>query len=1191
MLTLHIFRFLPYTVSFNLESDDSDRINNRDSRSPTSFSRSPFKSPSPSSSRVSLQSLAHNTTPPTQTQSNPRGLPDLLPSLNGVSRSDISNLSESVQEFFLGSKTKQLAGAHTTVTPTHFLDPATQFHAEPSTQNSNSETNTNAPTRATSPAFLQFNFGSLNKTRAHPESRASSPPPLKDLVEPRKDVGAQQPSMRVGRTTDRTVGRTTGSAAPPIEDMNSKHKHKFTVEPEVDQKLTSHNFVSNGFERHQYLSEVVSPKYIGSASSRTRRMTHDMADIFNNAPWTVEPQVSGNGGLKNAVQRAQADGIIDKVLWVGSLGLPTDSLNTSTRQAIETTLHNFYNAQPVFVKDGTLEGHYNHYCKQILWPTLHYQIPDNPKSKAYEDHSWELYKAMNQSIADTIVKAYKEGDTIWINDYHLFLAPKMIREKLPDAKIGFFMHVSFPSSEVFRCLAARSQILEGVLAADCIGFQIPEYARHFLQTCNRILAVDATPFGVRLAKRFVSVVVDAIGIDPDSLKISLQDKEVLRWRKLIRERWPDSQLIVGRDKLDNIRGVKQKLQAYELFLKKHPQMIDKVVLIQVCLMNKSEPELESDVSTLVDRINSIRPNLAANQPCVFLHQDIEFTQYIALLAEAKAFAVTSVREGMNLTCHEFIYCNDIFSPLILSEFTGAASVLGPAAILVNPWDRTEMAEAFYNAVTMEEEEKKRRWTVLYDLVTHNTCITWIKDFLNHMDLAWAEQQRRKLTAIPQLDMSKLRDDYQSVSEHYRLFFLDLDYVTSLEQNTNYQLSAYSTRFMRRSSSTNSIFSLNSMSSNSSLKNPKSTDSNSSNSGGVGTGYSSSYHYSGLNSKLPDGKSQSTVNMLDKRNTTHGQFVAPHRKLSMLYELVGDPKNIVYIFSQDSRSTLERLLKHVPNVGLIAQSGAFLRSFGSDEWIGLLDVEETQEWQTTLNAMLQDVMVRLPGSKMEVHGSTTTLLLDDCAEKDLTSSNIGELVNHVNDAFATYEVHAVFRENKVTIASTRHTKFAAIKRAFLEEKARLREDTTIHVEEGFSPIEMMFIAAEGEDAENDQIFEWANSLPNGICGIGMRDTDAETSNESLYFGSSRQDEPTPEKDGPTQLASPLQSYRDSEISSINSDINDRVDTFNGGARAIKVPIVYTVSIGGRGTYPQSMVDGLNGLVNVLLNALRQPSSYE
>lgn len=1087
---------------------------------------------------------------------------------------------------------KSHSGPHAAVTPTHFLDPEVQFRAQPNPKNSKSADTTNVPTRAASPAFLQLNFGSLKKTRTHPESRASSPAPLKNLVEPRKSVGAQQPSMRVGRTT----GRATRRLSDRI--VSGAHKSRFTVEPEEEQQpMPSPASVLNGRDRHHSLPAPMSPKYVGS-NSRPRRMTHDMVDIFNSAPWTVEPQTSGNGGLKNAVQRAQADGTIDQVLWVGSLGMPTDSLNTSTRQAIETTLRNDYSVQPVFVKDGTLEGHYNHYCKQILWPTLHYQIPDNPKSKAYEDHSWELYKAMNQSVADGIVEAYQKGDTIWINDYHLFLTPKMVRDKLPDAKIGFFMHVSFPSSEVFRCLAARSQLLEGVLAADCIGFQIPEYARHFLQTCNRILAVDTTPYGVRLPNRFVSVVVDAIGIDPDTLQVSLQDKEVQRWRKLIRERWPDSHLIVGRDKLDNIKGVKQKLQAYELFLKRNPEMVDKVVLIQVCLMNKSEPELESDVSTLVDRINSMRSNLAANQPCVFLHKDIDFTQYIALLAEAKAFAVTSVREGMNLTCHEFIYCNDFYGPLILSEFTGAASVLGPAAILVNPWDRTEMADAFYSAVTMEEEEKKRRWTVLYDLVTHNTCVTWIKDFLNHMDLAWAEQQRRKLTSIPQLDMSKLREDYQSVTERYRLFFLDLDYVINIEEGADYQLSAYSTRAMRRSSSTNSLFSINSLSSTSSLKNLKSTTSNINNNGS--NIYSSSYHYSGLNSKFPDGKSHSTINMADKRNQKLGQFVSPHRKLSMLYELVGNPKNIVYIFSQDSRSTLERLFKHVPNIGVIAQNGAFLRPFGSDEWIEQRDAEETQEWQTTLNAMLQDVMVRLPGSKLEVNGGMTTLLLDDCAEKDRTSSSIGELVNHVNDAFATYEVHAIFQNNRVTIASTRHTKFAAIKRAFMKEKARLREDTSIPIEEGFGPIEMVFIAADGDDAENDQIFEWANSLPNGVCGVGMHETETQTSNESLYFGSSRENDysPTvsftngPDKEtGSMSSASSLQSSHDTESASTDSDPNDRVDMFNAVARTSKVPIVYTVSVGGRGTYPQCMVDGLNGLVNVLLNALRQPSSYE
>lgn len=1097
---------------------------------------------------------------------------------------------DSAQDFFLGPKAKLAAvNSRPINTPTGvFMATAEGYFSQPNTKSPNnaSEEHARLSSRSTSPAsssMLQLNFGSItgSNTRSQPRSRANSPPPAQNIVERRKEIGgAQQPSMR--------VGRTAASLASKLSAPNQPTPDQGSTDP---QDLS--NDVSVSLERHIAASNIQGTSFGGNYR---RRMTHDMVGLFARAPWTVERQITGNGGLKNAISRGEAEGLVKDVCWVGSLGMPTETLTTTTRQAIETTLRNEYQCAPVFVKDGTLEGHYNHYCKQILWPTLHYQIPDNPKSKAYEDHSWELYKVMNQAVADKIVKMYKEGDSIWVNDYHLLLVPTMIREKLPNAKIGFFLHVAFPSSEVFRCLAARSQLLEGMLGADCVGFQIPEYARHFLQTCNRILAVDTTPFGIRMESKFVSVVVDAIGIDPSNLKLSLQDEDVLRWRNLIREQWPKCKLIVGRDKLDNIRGVKQKLQAYEQFLKMHPEMIDEVVLIQVCLMNKSEPELESDVTIIVDRINSLRSNVASSQPCVFLHQDIDFAQYIALLAEASAFAVTSVREGMNLTCHEFIYCNDKNSPLILSEFTGAASVLGPDTILVNPWDRTEMADAFYRAVTMDPEQKKRRWNVLCDLVTHNTCITWVKDFLADLDLAWTEQQRRQLGSVPQLDMSKLRDDYQSAGSKYRMFFLDLD-SSHIASANEYTLSSYSARpLIRRSNSSASMFSSTSSNSTTSLTTLLQTANQSSNIRKPMPRMSSYTHGSHTHDK------DDSSAILSERNK-YATYSSPHRKLSMLYELVADPQNIVYVVSSDSKGALERLLKHVPNVGLIAESGAFLRLYGSDEWIGLIDWDKTRQWQCTLKTMLTDTIERLPGAWLEIKGGTAVLHVSNCVDQERLNTVIGELVNHVNDAFATYDVHAVFQDGKMVIASDRYSKKSAIKRAFFEDNGHLRAkmltSSTLPIENGYSCVEMIFIAAEGGEGENDGIFEWANSLPNGTCGIGRHASSADTSAESLYFGSGVNHRgsigaasgPMDEEVIPTVVVPPGgEGASGSDAYSSCSD-SDRVDMFSGNRTALKVPIAYTVSVGGTGTYAQFMVDGMNGLLNALLNAMRQRSSYE
>ena len=256
--------------------------------------------------------------------------------------------------------------------------------------------------------------------------------------------------------------------------------------------------------------------------------------------------------------------------------MPTDVLEDSQKMEIEAKLENEFDSLTVFPTDSDLDGHYSHYCKTILWPVFHYQIPDNPKSKAYEDHSWVYYVKINQAFADRIVKNWKRGDVIWIHDYHLLLVPSMVRQKLPDAQIGFFLHIAFPSSEVFRCLAVRKELLEGVLGANLIGFQTQEYCHHFLQTCSRLLCVEATTKGVQLEDRFVNVTTFPIGIDPISLSSRREEPEVLKWLERIQSKYSGKHLVVARDKLDHVRGVRQKLLAYELFLNMYPSMKEKV---------------------------------------------------------------------------------------------------------------------------------------------------------------------------------------------------------------------------------------------------------------------------------------------------------------------------------------------------------------------------------------------------------------------------------------------------------------------------------------------------------------------------------------------------------------------------------------------------------------------------------------
>lgn len=520
-------------------------------------------------------------------------------------------------------------------------------------------------------------------------------------------------------------------------------------------------------ERVQALKE-------GTKGSQVGRLT---ADPRWSAEYTVVPAVQGNGGLSNAIRAAVDNRRIDNVLTVGLIGFPTDSLNEEKKTEIYEKLEEEHEALTVFVSDKDFDGHYAHYCKTILWPVFHYIIPDHPKSKAFLDHSWVFYVKVNQAFADKVVKNYKRGDIIWIHDYHLCLVPHMIRQKLPDAQIGFFLHTAFPSSEVFRCLAARKELLDGMLGANLVAFQTQEYAHHFLQTCSRILSVEATEDGVQLENRFVNVWSSPIGIDPSALALAREEPEVLEWIQTMQKRYEGKKVIVARDKLDSIRGVRQKLLAFELFLNKHPEWKDKVVLIQVATSTTEDTELASTVSEIVTRIDAVHSTLTHN-PLVFLRQDIAFSQYLALLSIADALAITSLREGMNLTCHEYVICQDgkasskKHSPVILSEFTGSAAIFDGAELAVNPWDYNSISRAFKSALEMGDEEKDSRYAKLRSLVMHHTGDFWVSNLSEHLAKVHDEQFKRDTMSIPRLNASGLVRTYEQSSR--RLFVLDYE---------------------------------------------------------------------------------------------------------------------------------------------------------------------------------------------------------------------------------------------------------------------------------------------------------------------------------------------------------------------------------------------------------------------------------
>lgn len=517
--------------------------------------------------------------------------------------------------------------------------------------------------------------------------------------------------------------------------------------------------------------EYFVPKFGGYSNNAKLRgsILESSHELFARLPWKIVPSDKGNGALKNAVFTALREKTInDPVRFVGTVGIPTDEIPDKVSAKIAKTMEEEHSSSAVIMDDLTFKGAYKNFCKQILWPTLHYQIPDNPNSKAFEDHSWSYYQKLNQLFADKIVEIYEEGDTVWVHDYHLMLVPDMVRKAKPDAKIGFFLHVSFPSSEVFRCLAQRENILMGLLGANFIGFQTKEYARHFLQTSNRLLMTDNNENELKYKGKIVSVKNIPVGIDFFDLNAQLRNERVCQWRQLIRGRWKDKKLIVCRDQFDRVRGLEKKMLAYERFLRDNPQYVEQVVLIQITIGSEKDSIAERNIMLVVDRINSLSPDVSVSQPVVFLHQDLDFAQYLALSCEADAFIVDPLRGGMNLTCHEFVSCSeDKNSPLLLSEFTGSAYVLKGGALLVNPWDIKAVSNAIKRALEMPPYEKRQRWKKMVKSIINNDSDNWITTSLQEINNAWEFNSER--SNVLKLSYNHIELDYASSKKRIFIF--------------------------------------------------------------------------------------------------------------------------------------------------------------------------------------------------------------------------------------------------------------------------------------------------------------------------------------------------------------------------------------------------------------------------------------
>lgn len=418
----------------------------------------------------------------------------------------------------------------------------------------------------------------------------------------------------------------------------------------------------------------------------------------------------------------------------------------------------------------TALGHYEGYCKNELWPLFHYILWDNATDGLVESENYSHYKRVNELFSEAVLGVYEPGNLIWIQDYHLMLLPSLLRHSLPKSIIGFFLHTPFPSSEVFRCLPKRSEILSGVLGANLVGFQSYNYGRHFISSCTRVIGCESSPSGVDFHGFSVSIGIFPVGINLERLETILRSTAVQQKINYIENLFDGKKMIIGRDTMDHVKGIQHKLAAFEKFLELYPEWHNKIVLIQVTSTNIENPNIASKISDSISRING-RYGSLAYVPIHHYHHRLDPEEYYALMTIADCALITPLRDGMNTTSHEFIICQEKNKgSLILSEFAGSANAMA-GATLVNPWDVTGVAHAINLALVRGREEKELKHYHLYRYVTNNTADRWADQFVRELNSATTFKIQSNPT--PYLDFEKTVDCYRKATKK-RLLLFDYD---------------------------------------------------------------------------------------------------------------------------------------------------------------------------------------------------------------------------------------------------------------------------------------------------------------------------------------------------------------------------------------------------------------------------------
>lgn len=457
-----------------------------------------------------------------------------------------------------------------------------------------------------------------------------------------------------------------------------------------------------------------------------------------------------------------------EIIYVGCI---KEEIIPEEQEDVAQTLLDTFKCVPAFIPPELFSKYYHGFCKQQLWPLFHYMLPLSPDLGGRFDRSlWQAYVSVNKIFADKVMEVISpEDDFVWVHDYHLMVLPTFLRKRFNRVKLGFFLHSPFPSSEIYRTLTVRDELLRALLNSDLIGFHTFDYARHFLSCCSRMLGLSYQSkrgyIGLEYYGRTVTIKILPVGIHINQLQSVLNLPETVSRVSELRDKFKGQTVLLGVDDMDIFKGISLKLLAMEQLLSQHPSTHGKVVLVQIANpargRGRDVQEVQCETYATVKRINETFGN-EGYDPVILIDSPLQFYERLAYYVIAECCLVTAVRDGMNLIPYEYVICrqgneklDEILglipsemkrSMLVVSEFIGCSPSLS-GAIRVNPWNIDAVAEAMDSALMISRMEKQLRHEKHYRYVSTHDVAYWARSFLQDLDRACMDHVRRRCWGI------------------------------------------------------------------------------------------------------------------------------------------------------------------------------------------------------------------------------------------------------------------------------------------------------------------------------------------------------------------------------------------------------------------------------------------------------------